>query len=502
MANSGAPLVEVDRANRQRSSLSSSPTSSTSSGISVPPRQQVARRGRAGPGRRPASARTRRRRGTPTWAGKPIVYVYAGARRIARRRRAGPARRRSRPSRSSTRSSRRAGCGSRAAPPRADRTGRTAAVPSPPVHVPVPVLPPLDRLPPARDRRHRAMINLGFWQLRRLDERKAFNAQVSEPHRPAAGSRSTTCSCAGADPDDRRVALGRRPPGTYLPDEQFVVVNRSQDGIAGDDGRHAAAARRRPPAARRAGLRAARRRRPPAAPTGTVEVVGRLRPVAGAPHAASSATRRRASCTEAQRLDIPRLTAQLPGAAGADVRRADGVATGRGRRRTRQPVDAARADRGAAPLLRRAVVHLLRSPSVVGWVLAVRKSLRTRRRGGSTTSRRRIARGSRRSTAVIVRVTSPGEASMRRYGAQTSTGQVEEGVEERRQLVLVEAQQHLQAVGVQPAGAAQRRAATRRRQTRPAIGPRRDATGRAIAAATRGAARSEAATEKPVAGWA
>ena len=51
---------------------------------------------------------------------------------------------------------------------------------------------------------------------------------------------------------------------------------------------------------------------------------------------------------------------------------------------------------------------------------------------GSTSSRRRSPRGSRRSTAVIVRVTSRGEASMRRYGAHTSTGQVEEGVEERR----------------------------------------------------------------------
>ena len=51
---------------------------------------------------------------------------------------------------------------------------------------------------------------------------------------------------------------------------------------------------------------------------------------------------------------------------------------------------------------------------------------------------------------------------MRRYGAHTSTGRSKKASKNVGQLVLVEAQQHLEPVGVQAAGAPQRRAATRR----------------------------------------
>ena len=37
------------------------------------------------------------------------------------------------------------------------------------------------------------MVSLGFWQLRRLDERKAFNAAGERAHRRAGRRRSTTC---------------------------------------------------------------------------------------------------------------------------------------------------------------------------------------------------------------------------------------------------------------------------------------------------------------------
>ena len=164
-----------------------------------------------------------------------------------------------------------------------------------------------------------------------------------------------------------------------------------------------------------------------------------------------------------------------------------------------QPVDVPELSEG--PHLGYAVQWFIFSIAVgVGWVLAVRKSISARRAGatGFTTSRRRIAHGSRRSTAVIVRLTSPGVASTRRYGAHVVLGQVEEGVEERRQLVAVEPQQHLQAVVVQPAGPAHRRrphGVPDPARHRPAV------TASAMAAATRGAARSDAATEKPVAGW-
>ena len=78
-----------------------------------------------------------------------------------------------------------------------------------------------------------AMVNLGFWQLRRLDERQAFNdavaSRIDVPPEPLAdvvtpSAPTRTASSGGPS----------RRPGTYLPDEQFVVVNRSQGGIAGD----------------------------------------------------------------------------------------------------------------------------------------------------------------------------------------------------------------------------------------------------------------------------
>jgi cytochrome oxidase assembly protein ShyY1 len=89
-----------------------------------------------------------------------------------------------------------------------------------------------------------AMVNFGFWQLRRLDERQTFNALVEARYdaEPLALDQlldSTT------DPD----TVEWRPAtvsGTYRPDEEILIVNRSQNGRAGlnsvipldlDDGR-------------------------------------------------------------------------------------------------------------------------------------------------------------------------------------------------------------------------------------------------------------------------
>ena len=254
------------------------------------------------------------------------------------------------------------------------------------------------------------MINLGFWQLRRLDERQAFNAQVTSridlPPEPL-----DTILVPGADPDDldwRSIEAS----GRYLPDEQFTVVNRSQDGIAGDmivtplaldDGRVLLVERGFVPL----GVEAS------AAPTGDVDIVGRLRP---------SQVRRRGQLsdtssgdlTEAQRLDIPRLTPQLP---GTPVPMYVELTASRPAEEPPypEPVDVPELSEG--PHLGYAVQWFIFSIAVgVGWVFAVRKSVSARRPAatGFTTSRRRIAHGSRRSTAVIVRLTSPGVASTRR----------------------------------------------------------------------------------------
>ena len=78
-----------------------------------------------------------------------------------------------------------------------------------------------------------AMVNLGFWQLRRLDERQAFNAIV-EARYDAVPRPLDDVLTPGADPDD----LEWTPvtvAGTYRPDETIRIVNRSQNGFAGDN---------------------------------------------------------------------------------------------------------------------------------------------------------------------------------------------------------------------------------------------------------------------------
>ena len=77
-----------------------------------------------------------------------------------------------------------------------------------------------------------AMINLGFWQLRRLDEKQTFNDRVTahtdEDVAPVAELIGTT------DPSDvvyRRVEA----TGSYLATPQFEVVNVTQEGTTGRD---------------------------------------------------------------------------------------------------------------------------------------------------------------------------------------------------------------------------------------------------------------------------
>jgi cytochrome oxidase assembly protein ShyY1 len=216
------------------------------------------------------------------------------------------------------------------------------------------------------------MVNLGFWQLRRLDERTAFNAEVtSQIDRPPVPLDDVL---TGAEPDDvewRSVEAA----GTYLPDEELRVVNRSQGGIAGDmivtplrldDGRILLVVRGFVPL----GTDVA------AAPTGPVDIVGRLRP---------SQERRRGQLsdpatgdlTEAQRVDIARLSAQLPGQPVpmyVELTSSDPPESGP----FPQPVTAPELSQG--PHLSYAVQWFIFSAAVAtGWVLAVRKSITSRR---------------------------------------------------------------------------------------------------------------------------
>ncbi len=80
-----------------------------------------------------------------------------------------------------------------------------------------------------------AMVSLGFWQLRRLDEKRDFNDRVrsttNEPVAPLADVLEVLLSAG--EPDDveyRRVEI----TASYEA-RQFEIVNVSQDGVSGHD---------------------------------------------------------------------------------------------------------------------------------------------------------------------------------------------------------------------------------------------------------------------------
>ena len=84
-----------------------------------------------------------------------------------------------------------------------------------------------------------AMINLGFWQLRRLDQRQAFNATVTArlvadpvPLDDILPTGATIDDPIGVDEIEWRTVT---VSGTYEPDAAIRVVNRSQNGRAGDN---------------------------------------------------------------------------------------------------------------------------------------------------------------------------------------------------------------------------------------------------------------------------
>jgi len=217
-----------------------------------------------------------------------------------------------------------------------------------------------------------AMVNLGFWQLRRLDERQARNAAVaSRVDLPPAPLDDVLVP--GADPGE----LEWRPvtaAGTYLRDEQVLVVNRSQNGLAGEivvtplelaDGRILLVSRGFVPLDGDV----------PEAPSGPVEVTGRLKPTqerstGGLSDAATG------DLTEAQRVDIPRLTPQLP---GEPVPMYVELTSSRPAEPTPYPQPLTLPELGDGPHLSYAVQWFIFSAAVVvGWVLAVRKSLANR----------------------------------------------------------------------------------------------------------------------------
>lgn len=222
-----------------------------------------------------------------------------------------------------------------------------------------------------------AMINLGFWQLRRLDARQSFNAVVEarydEPTVPL-----DRLVPAGAEPGDPALdEVEWRPvtaAGTYLSDEAFFVVNRSQGGRAGrnavvplrlDDGRILLVNRGFVPLATVV----------PEVPGDEVTLVGRIR-TSQDRSLGQLADPSDGDLEEVQRVDIPRLAAQLPGAVVpvyVDLVRSEPAESGP------YPEPVAAPDLGEGNHLAYAVQWFVFAVAVaVGWVLAVRRSVRYR----------------------------------------------------------------------------------------------------------------------------
>ena len=148
------------------------------------------------------------------------------------------------------------------------------------------------------------MVYLSLWQFHRLDERKTFNSEVRERSSLGIVDVSTLDT---SDP----LSVEWRPAGakgTYIPDEQVLILNRSQGGVAGmnvltplqlADGRAVIINR---------GF-IALSATPPPAPAGVVKVVGVLRST----EERSTGQAREASgeLTEFFRLDIDRLQQQI-----------------------------------------------------------------------------------------------------------------------------------------------------------------------------------------------
>jgi cytochrome oxidase assembly protein ShyY1 len=221
------------------------------------------------------------------------------------------------------------------------------------------------------------MINLGLWQLRRLDERRQFNATVEERiDRPAADLDDLVPADADVA-DDRLADVEWRPvvaSGRYLGEEAVHVVNRSQGGRAGDhvvtpllldDGRILLVARGFVPLDTDAAP----------APSREVTVEGRLRrsQVRRTGALSDPAT---GALTAAQRLDIPRLAPQLPGDV---VPMYIELTASQPPESGDFPQPIAAPELGEGPHLSYAVQWFLFSAiAAVGWTLAVRKSRRVR----------------------------------------------------------------------------------------------------------------------------
>ncbi len=227
------------------------------------------------------------------------------------------------------------------------------------------------------------MIWLAFWQLDRLAERREFNDLVTEQIDLPPAPLELLLAQAGDDLDsiEWRQAL---VTGTYLPD-QILWFNRSQDGLAGDNVLTALVADGDSTdltvVVNRGFVPLGFESPPP--PTAEVQLLTRVRlPQERQRGGLTDANTDDEQLTEVRRIDLNQLGAQLPGdVAPVYLDLIDAIPAPGANDPT--PVPPPTLDEG--PHLSYAAQWMIFAICVlIGWVLAVRRSIRSRRRAAVT----------------------------------------------------------------------------------------------------------------------
>ena len=226
------------------------------------------------------------------------------------------------------------------------------------------------------------MVNLAFWQLRRLDQRRHFNAEVrANTDQPVATFDTIKADLANPSTIEWRAV---RVSGTYVTGHQFLVVNRSQNG---DTGRNVVDALKLADGSLflvNRGFVPISAAVPPV-PTGTVSVTGRLRVsehrTTGQPEDQSVN-----GLTEIHRIDIGVLAKQFD--AKVLPMYVEQLESTPHDAATLEPIVAPTLDEG--PHLSYTIQWFIFSAcTIAGWVLAVRRSIATR--SGKPAKRRKSA---------------------------------------------------------------------------------------------------------------
>jgi len=235
------------------------------------------------------------------------------------------------------------------------------------------------------------MINLGIWQLNRLDERKAFNSSVRAnlSAEPAPLADVLTAQTNPKDVEWRQVTVS----GAYEADAQVLIRDRSLNSAPGfnvvtplrlADGTFVAVTRGWIPGDQTAA---------PPPPGGTVEVLGRLRVSQQRRNSLEKADPETGVLDKMNRVDVPRLDQQVDGdAVPMYLEVVDS-----------NPVDSAVAlipapELNDGPHLSYAVQWFLFTlAAIAGWVIAVRRHI--------AGERKRAARAARAAAAPDVAAT-------------------------------------------------------------------------------------------------